>query len=118
MGVNKTLVDKIGMFDEIFGKGYGEENDFCQRAILEGYKNIHVTNLFVYHKHGGSFPSETKRKLIENNLQILNKKHPTYSQQVQKTISDNKLEDLRNLLYFQVVTSLNHTVLTCFLSRN
>jgi len=32
MGVNKNVVDTIGMFDEIFGKGYGEENDWCQRA--------------------------------------------------------------------------------------
>ena len=60
------------MFDEIFGKGYGEENDWCQRAIKKGYKNLHVTNLFVYHKHGGSFPSEEKQRLISKNLTVLN----------------------------------------------
>ena len=98
MGVNKDLVDKIGMFDTIFGKGYGEENDLCQRAIEEGYQNLHVPNLFVYHKHGGSFPSETKKRLIESNYKILLNKHNTYEEQIQKCIENNTLEDLRLLL--------------------
>lgn len=104
MGVNKELVDKIGMFDEIFGKGYGEENDLCQRAIKNGYKNIHVPNLFVYHKHGGSFPSEEKKRLIETNLKTLNKKHNTFDKQVQTTIKNNSLELLRNIIYFKIAS--------------
>jgi GT2 family glycosyltransferase len=111
MGVNKELVDRIGMFDSIFGKGYGEENDFCQRAIKEGYKNIHITNLFVYHKHGGSFPSEEKRKLIDKNLQLLNKKHPTYTEQVNHVITQDKLKNLRDILYFQVKCVSNYSTL-------
>lgn len=101
MGVNKTLVDNIGMFDEIFGKGYGEENDWCQRAIEQGYKNLHVTNLFVYHKHGGSFPNEEKQRLIQTNLRILNKKHPTYDEQVQSIVTKNELSLLREILEYK-----------------
>ncbi len=111
MGVNKELVDKIGMFDEIFGKGYGEENDWCQRAIENGYKNIHVTNLFVYHKHGGSFPSEEKQRLISQNLFTLNKKHPTYDEQIQKLISENKLEILREYLQIKIKNQQLNTTL-------
>ena len=105
MGVNKHLVDKIGMFDIIFGKGYGEENDWCQRAIKEGYKNLHVPNLFVYHKHGGSFASDEKKKLIEKNLHTLNNKHNTFDEQVQTTIQEDKLRLLRNMLYFKIMSS-------------
>ncbi|MEA1983723.1 MAG: glycosyltransferase, partial [Campylobacterota bacterium] len=111
MGVNKELADEIGMFDTIFGKGYGEENDFCQRAIEKGFKNIHVTNLFVYHKHGGSFPSETKKMLVEKNLKLLNQKHPTYDTQVQKTIQENQLEALREQMYFSIVSHDAYSVL-------
>lgn len=111
MGVNKNLVNKIGMFDEVFGKGYGEENDWCQRAIKNGYKNIHVTNLFVYHKHGGSFSSEEKQKLIIENLGILNKKHPTYDEEVQKIIYENKLETLRKYLTILIKNKKSNTVL-------
>ncbi|MGF6933090.1 GT2 family glycosyltransferase/glycosyltransferase involved in cell wall biosynthesis [Paraburkholderia sp. UCT70] len=104
MGVNKSLVDKIGMFDEVFGKGYGEENDWCQRAISEGYKNVHVTNLFVYHKHGGSFASETKRKLIEENFKILIARHPLYEKHIHAAIGENKLDFLRRLLVLKVLS--------------
>jgi len=111
MGVNKEIADEIGMFDTIFGKGYGEENDFCQRAIEKGFQNIHVTNLFVYHKHGGSFPSETKKILIEKNLKLLNQKHPTYDTQVQKTIQENQLQALREQMYFYIVSHDTYSVL-------
>ncbi|OYY26089.1 MAG: hypothetical protein B7Y63_09680, partial [Sulfurovum sp. 35-42-20] len=113
MGVNKNLVDKIDMFDEVFGKGYGEENDWCQRAIENGYKNIHVTNLFVYHKHGGSFSSEEKQQLIRNNLSILNKKHPTYDEQVQSLILKNDLALLREMLVYQLYNA-NTTAILIF----
>jgi GT2 family glycosyltransferase len=111
MGVNKDLVDKIGMFDTVFGKGYGEENDWCQRAIKSGYKNLHVPNLFVYHKHGGSFPSEEKKRLIANNSVILNKKHVGFDKQVQTVIGKNELEALRNVLIFKMKSDKNYSAL-------
>lgn len=111
MGINKNLVNEIGFFDEIFGKGYAEENDWCQRAIQKGYKNIHVTNLFVYHKHGGSFTSEVKKTLLEKNLKLLNTKHQDYNIQVRKTVEENKLEDLRNLLFYKIKSFNTHTTL-------
>lgn len=98
MGVNFNVVKEIGMFDEIYGKGYGEENDWCQRAITAGYKNIHITNLFVYHKHGGSFLSEDKIRYINEHYQILLNKFPTYDEQIQKTIKENSLNGLRSLI--------------------
>ncbi len=104
MGVNKNLVDKIGMFDEIFGKGYSEENDWCQRAIRERYKNIHVTNLFVYHKHGGSFPSEEKTELLKKNSQILETKHPMYMIQVSKLVNNNALDNLREFIKYRILS--------------
>lgn len=80
MGMNIEAIHEIGYLDaETFGKGYGEENDWCQRAIKAGYKNVQIDNMFVYHKHGGSFPSEEKQKLLEHNLKELDKKHPDYN---------------------------------------
>jgi GT2 family glycosyltransferase len=99
MGVNRTLVDKIGFFDEeAFGKGYGEENDWCQRAIEAGYTNLLVPNLFVYHKHGGSFSAEEKAKLLKTNALKLLEKHPTYDRQVQEYIARDPHATLRELL--------------------
>ncbi|WP_162541312.1 glycosyltransferase [Aggregatibacter actinomycetemcomitans] len=107
MGVNFNVVKEIGMFDEIYGKGYGEENDWCQRAISAGYKNIHITNLFVYHKHGGSFLSEDKIRNINEHYQTLLNKFPTYDNQIQKIIKDNALNGLRILV--RSIISFKHS---------
>ena len=72
MGMNLKAIQEVGLLDEEnFGKGYGEENDWCQRAIAAGYENVHVDNLFVYHKHGGSFPSEEKQRLLKEHSEAL-----------------------------------------------
>ena len=50
MGLNREALSEVGYLDEEnFGKGYGEENDWCQRALQAGYRNVHVDNLYVYH---------------------------------------------------------------------
>lgn len=62
MGMSRNAIKKVGLLDEAnFGRGYAEENDWCQRAIKMGFKNVHIENLFVYHKHGGVF-RQRKRK--------------------------------------------------------
>lgn len=80
MGMNLEAIREVGLLDEEnFDKGYGEENDWCQRAIQAGYTNVQVENLFVYHKHGGSFSSEEKLRLLKSHLERLAKKHPNYN---------------------------------------
>lgn len=99
MGMNYDVLSKIGYFDEeSFGKGYGEENDWCQRAIKEGYRNVQVENLFVYHKHGGSFASEEKKCLIEINQKKLSLKHPKYNEAVATFINKDENYDIRKIV--------------------
>ena len=95
MGINKAVWDEIGGFDEVFGKGYGEENDWCMRASRFGYRNLHVPNLFVYHKHGGSFLTEDKERYQKNNLAIINERYPDYSGKVQQLIENDAFSFLR-----------------------
>lgn len=108
MGMNFDVIKKIGMFDEIYGKGYGEENDWCQRAIQSGFRNVHIPNLFVYHKHGGSFLSEDKKRYINEHYQILLSKFPSYDAQIQNTIRENKLESLRKFMKVLIDFKYNH----------
>ena len=108
MGVNYKLTQEIGFFDEeSFGKGYGEENDWCQRAIEHGYKNLLVPNLYVYHKHGGSFSADLKQKLLGENYAKLLEKHPTYDKQVQEYISKDPHKILRKMLVIRASSSAN-----------
>src|SRR3546814_12117303 len=39
--IKRDLIDAIGLFDEAsFPEGYGEENDFCMRALAPGRYNM------------------------------------------------------------------------------
>lgn len=79
MGVRTRCWRKYGGFDvEAFGKGYGEECDWCMRVLEAGWKNVLVPDLFVYHNHGGSFNPETKKKLCEEHYKILKKRWPEF----------------------------------------
>ena len=79
MGVRTHCWRKYGGFDaEAFGKGYGEECDWCMRVLEAGWKNVLVPNLFVYHNHGGSFNPEAKKKLCEEHSRILQKRWPEF----------------------------------------
>ena len=99
MGVNYDLIQEIGFFvEEEFGRGYGEENDWCQRAIQHGYSNLLVPNLFVYHKHGGSFSAEDKQRLMKENAIKLLHRHPNYDKDVESYVKKDPHKVLREIL--------------------
>lgn len=107
MGMNKEAIREVGFLDEeSFGRGFGEENDWCQRAIGLGYKNVHVDNLFVYHKHCGSFLSEEKAKLLEENSKSLLRKHPEYNKDVAAYCQIDPLRPVRLYVTLQLLNQM------------
>jgi len=97
MALNRRALNEIGLFDETFGRGYGEENDWCMRAWKRGYRNVAISNLFVYHKHGASFGDERK-KLMQSNLAKVQERHPEYLPWVNDFIAKDPFSSLRNTL--------------------
>jgi GT2 family glycosyltransferase len=56
MYVTRRALDLCGYLDEdTFGKGYGEEVDFCLRASRLGLRHVVEDSTFVYHRGGVSF---------------------------------------------------------------
>lgn len=51
----RGLSEKIGLLDERFGSGNFEDDDYCLRASLEGYKNLIAGDVFIHHYGGRSF---------------------------------------------------------------
>lgn len=51
----RALVERIGLLDESFGTGNFEDDDFCIRATLAGYKNYIAGDVFVHHYGSRSF---------------------------------------------------------------
>ncbi len=105
MGMNKEAIKEIGFLDyEAYDRGYAEENDWCQKAIARGYRNVQVENLFVYHKHGGSFLSDEKQKLIDSHLAILKERFPKYDAYVQQHMIEDKNREVREIVQMYIDT--------------
>jgi|GEM_PF-3777155 GT2 family glycosyltransferase/MoaA/NifB/PqqE/SkfB family radical SAM enzyme len=101
MAMSRQALDRIGFIErETFGPGYGEENDWCRKAVAAGFHHLLLPDLYVLHAHGGSFPSEQKRKLIERNLGIVNRRYPDYAGAVSDFIQADLLAPLRGFLAF------------------
>ena len=89
MYIRRASLDAVGFFDEErFGRGYGEENDFCRRAEKAGWRNLLCCDTFVYHRGGVSFSSEQEAR-IERAQQILDRLHPEYHALVQQHIQQD-----------------------------
>jgi len=51
----RELAGKVGLFDESFGTGNFEDDDYCLRASLEGYRNMVAGDVFIHHYGSRSF---------------------------------------------------------------
>ncbi|MEG8945549.1 glycosyltransferase [Rosettibacter firmus] len=71
--IKKEVIDKIGGLDERFSPGNYEDDDFCLRAQLAGYKTVIAKDVFIHHYGSKSFKAdgnEAYRKRLEKNRQI------------------------------------------------
>jgi tetratricopeptide (TPR) repeat protein len=55
MLLNRRLIEEIGLLDESFGTGNFEDDDFCLRAYLEGYRNLIAGDVFIHHYGSRTF---------------------------------------------------------------
>jgi GT2 family glycosyltransferase len=98
MYIRRDCLSNVGLFDEeSFGKGYGEENDFCRRAARRGWRNVLATDIFVRHLGSVSFGPE-KTDLIARNLKRLGDLHPRYHDQISAFIKDDPIHPYRRRL--------------------
>ena len=94
-----ALID-IGTFDAAtFGAGYGEENDFCQRAIQRGWRNVIAADVYVGHTGGVSFGAG-QAALKAHALASLLKLHPGYSEDVRNFIGTDPPKVFRTIVDF------------------
>jgi GT2 family glycosyltransferase len=78
MYIRRDCLQAVDDFDAAaFGRGYGEENDFCRRAAASGWRHVLCADVFVVHAGGASFGA-TKDAALARNLDILAARHPDY----------------------------------------
>jgi hypothetical protein len=95
MFIRRALVDDCGLFDhEAFPRGYGEENDFCMRAMKAGWVNLVSPWSFVYHIRTASFKGE-KAALVKAGVDVVTKRYPDYAAAVKAAFAAPEMMALR-----------------------
>ena len=95
MAIRREALQRVGAFDaETFGRGYGEENDFCMRVQGHGWRNVLCADAFVAHEGGASFGPEGLKPGGGNLARLLNR-YPDYNRRVAEFIMADPLKPLR-----------------------
>lgn len=91
--IRREVINKFGLFDEIYDMGYGEENDFCMRIRRKGWTCAVANRAFVFHYNARSFSLDRKTKLIETNEKVLDARYPEYRSLVVDYIHSVRFEN-------------------------
>jgi len=71
--ISRKVIEKIGGLDERFTPGNFEDDDFCLRSQIAGFKTYICEDVFVHHYGSKSFLKEGDHRyleLLEGNRQI------------------------------------------------
>lgn len=77
VAIRRELIEKVGLLDEAFGRGFFEDDDYCMRARNAGYKVVIADDVFVHHHLSASFnklKDAEREKLFESNKVIYERK--------------------------------------------
>jgi FkbM family methyltransferase len=91
MLIRRTVIQAYGLFDEAYGRGYNEENDFCCRIGRHGYASVAANHAFVFHALHGSFAPEEYDALEERNRALLLSRYPEFAERILGYISGGTL---------------------------
>jgi len=68
--IRKNVIEQIGLLDEGYIKGNFEDDDYCLRAILSGYKLAIAKSAFVFHHGSITFKNN---KIVHSDHMELNR---------------------------------------------
>jgi GT2 family glycosyltransferase len=96
--VRRDCLREVGGLDaSVFGKGYGEETDFCLRAQKLGWSHRLAADVFVYHAGGRSFGAR-RAALLDRSQRLINMRHSGYDRFIADFIAQDPLNPLRRRL--------------------
>lgn len=96
MYIRREALNIVGLFDDkTFGRGYGEENDFCYRCLQAGFRHLLCDNTYIFHKGTQSFEKE-KLAILDQHLDILKKRYPMHTTNTHLFLEENPLAMIQN----------------------
>ncbi|MEM1344019.1 MAG: glycosyltransferase [Pseudomonadota bacterium] len=109
--LRRACLDEIGPLDQTrFGRGYGEETDFCLRATAKGWRHVAATDVFVAHHGSLSFGAE-KHALVRTNMAEIRASHPAYDARMARFNVNDALAPARARLERATLSTTAETVL-------
>jgi GT2 family glycosyltransferase len=98
MAIARGALESLGSFDqELFGMGYGEENDFSMRARAAGMRNVLCDDVYIAHVGGRSFAPKGLRPDDAAMSKLLSR-HPGYLELIREFIAADPLAGRRQEL--------------------
>ncbi len=91
MALSRAALDRVPRFDTAFGRGYGEEVDWCRKASRGGMVHVGIGNLFVEHVGGQSFGDADKIRAMASSARIISTRYPEFDDEVQRFIAADPL---------------------------
>ena len=73
VAIKREVIDKVGLLDEIYTPGNYEDDDFCMRAIDEGFKLGIARDVYVHH-----FGSITHKALNLDYQELVTRNHKIF----------------------------------------
>ncbi|MEI7842031.1 MAG: glycosyltransferase family 2 protein [Gallionellaceae bacterium] len=76
VAISRPVINKVGLLDEEFGRGYYEDFDYSLRVKQAGFNLRVAEGVFIYHRGSASFgklPRETKELMKRNKIRMIRK---------------------------------------------
>jgi len=97
MLMSVEAVRRVGVMDTIFGRGYCEEVDWCQRAVEAGLRHVLALGAFVYHEGSGTNRNEGLlahgQTTVWEHEKIVRHRYPGYMPRVEHFLATSNLPD-------------------------
>lgn len=78
MYMTRATLDECGLLDEeSFGRGYGEEVDWCLRATRLGFRHLASDSVFVFHAGAASF-GESRTEGLKDSARVMHSRYPFF----------------------------------------
>lgn len=118
MFIKRDLINTIGKFDEAaFPRGYGEENDFCLRALKSGYTNAVDIRCIVRHLGAASFGESKKASLVGQGRKMVDAIHPDYKKKITEAFNDKEyISIITRVSRFLERTDIDNSIPILFLA--
>ena len=106
MAMAPQFLTRVPQFDTAFGKGYGEEVDWCRKTAAMGGRHVAADRLFVEHRGGASFGSATKQAAIARSSAVISRRYPAFDGMVQAFVTQDPLRTQRLVLGLALAADL------------